>query len=171
MSFPLKRIDDLNRPLHSYLKEEDEVYFFGEYVVRGRAEDGPTNQLIFNYKKPLERMSSPDWKYKKQAIEQVAKMFRNSIEKTEGLCERVSQATLVPVPPSKAKDSLNYDDRNLRMLELFAPNGDVRELILQIESRDPLHNSKSPRSYEILLQNYKLNDAILRAKAQGDLDF
>lgn len=45
------------------------------------------------------------------------------------------------------------------MLKKFAPQGDVRELIVQKQTRDPLHTSKGfPRSYKVLLGNYGFNE-------------
>jgi hypothetical protein len=155
----LKRIDDLIRPFHPYLQKEDEVYFLGEYTVGSWSDHSPKNRLIFNYKKDLGRQGHSDWSYKNQAIMEVANLFRSSIFNTASLCERVKRATFAPIPPSKAKNDAGYDDRNYRMLKIFAPKGDVRELIVQKQSRDPLHTSKGlPRSYVSLLDNYGFNE-------------
>jgi hypothetical protein len=49
------------------------------------------------------------------------------------------------------------------MLKSLSPKGDVRELILQKESREPLHVLKNePRLPGILQNNYKLDEALLQ---------
>ena len=108
----LKRADELIKQNHPFLKMEDEVYFLGEYTVGALSEHSKINKLIFNYKKPLERKGQLDWSYKEQAIEQAAELFRTSILNTIDLSDRILGATLVPVPPSMAKSSSLYDDRN-----------------------------------------------------------
>lgn len=158
----LKRVDELIIPQHSYLLMEDEAYFLGEYTVGALSDHSPMNRLIINYKKNLERREYSDWQYKEKAIQDVGKLFRTSILQTIGLSERLEHATLVPIPPSKAKKSQDYDDRNHRMLQGIIPGGDVRELILQKQSRDSLHASKgNPRDYKDLLNNYTFNEEAL----------
>ncbi len=158
----LKRADELIKNNHPFLNTEDEVYFLGEYTVGALSEHSKINQLVFNYKKPLERKGLPDWGYKELAIEQAATLFRTSIFNTEDLSDRVLQATLVPIPPSKSKNSPDYDDRNHKMLQLFMPQGDIRELVLQKDCRPSLHISKnSPRDSQYLVNNYLLNSKVL----------
>ncbi len=161
----LKRVDELIRSHHGYLQENDEIYYLGEYTVPGGFQCSPMNQLIFNYKKEANRKGTAEWKYKQEAIENVANLFKNSIFNTIDLCDRVTQATLVPVPPSKSKDSPEYDDRNYQMLRILAADRDVRELYLQKQSRQALHYSKkSSRSYKDLVTNYALNEQAIYPK-------
>lgn len=158
--FLLKRIDDLLRINYPFLEEENEIYFLGEYVPGALSAYSEMNQLIINYKKPPTKRELPEYYYKKQAIKQAAELFRNSIFETNDLSDRVLHATLVPVPPSMAKDSQEYDDRNLKLLEMFMPDGDIRELYLQEQTRNPLHSSTS-RNPNDLLSNYILNTNVL----------
>ena len=56
-AFPnrLTKIDDLTRPDHSYLTEGDACYFIGEYTARLGFTYSATNNLILNFKKPMDR--------------------------------------------------------------------------------------------------------------------
>lgn len=154
----LKRLDELIRPCHPFLEEEDEIYYLGEYTVPGRFQCSPMNQLIFNYKKEANRKGTAEWKYKQKAIQDVAILFSNSISNTIDLCDRAKMATLVPIPPSKARSSLDYDDRNHQMLKMLMPAYDVRELYSQKDCRESLHSLKKPsRSYKDLISNYILD--------------
>ncbi|MXZ24438.1 MAG: hypothetical protein F4Y80_06130 [Caldilineaceae bacterium SB0665_bin_21] len=49
--------------------------------------------------------------------------------------------TLVPIPPSKAKADPLHDERLTRMLNAIRPEPmlDIRELIVQTESTEPVH--------------------------------
>jgi hypothetical protein len=71
--------------------------------------------------------------------------------------EWLTQATLVPIPPSKVKTDPNYDDRMVQVcrgIRAPAPT-DVRELIEQIASTDTFKGGhrKSPAE---LRQNYRI---------------
>lgn len=160
----LKRADELIKSNHPFLRMDDEVYFLGEYTVGALSEHSKINRLIINYKKPVERKYQPDWVYKGQAIEQAAELFRTSIFNTLDLSDRALQATLVPVPPSMAKNSPDYDDRNHKMLQFFMKGGDIRELVLQTNTRPSLHASKSSRESQDLISNYFLNEQVIYPK-------
>lgn len=160
----LKRADELIKSNHPFLKMDDEVYFLGEYTVGALSEHSKINRLILNYKKPVERKNQPDWLYKEKAIEQAAGLFRESIFNTLDLSDRALQATFVPVPPSMAKNSPDYDDRNHKMLQLFMNDGDIRELVLQTNTRASLHASKGSRDSQDLMNNYFLNEQVIDPK-------
>lgn len=159
-SFPsrLTEIDDLTRKDHTFLEDADECLFFGEYTARKGFAHSPTNQLILNFKKPMERRNSPDWRYKTQAINKVANAFSNEITSD------FSTLTLVPIPPSKLKTDPQYDDRMMNMLRaLRAPAGiapDIRELILQSQPMRAAHdNNDRPRPDE-LEKIYQINQVL-----------
>lgn len=154
----LKRLDDLIRRQHTFLNDKDEIYFLGEYTIGAQFSHSNTNKLILNYKKPLDKKELPEWIYKERAINEVAELFRLTVLNTIGLAERINNATLVPIPPSMSKESPAYDDRNYRMLKAFMPKGDIRELILQKETRAPLHFPNTKRSPYDLAKNYYLNE-------------
>lgn len=142
-SFPerLTRIDELTRGDHSYLTEDDECLFFGDYTARKGFAHSATNNLILNFKKPLKHRNKPGWHYKARAITQVAGAFSKS------LGADLAKLTLVPVPPSKIKSDPEYDDRLMSMLNLMkAPKDgslDVRELIKQTKGMPAAHDSEN----------------------------
>ncbi len=148
----LKRIDELTLLSHFHLKSEDEIYYLGEYTSGERAAFSEVNRLILNYKKPMNRMGMPDWDYKERAIQDAADRFRLSIAQTKEISVRAQNAILVPIPPSAAKDSAAYDDRNLKLLRWFMPLGNICELLAQKQSRAPLHSSKN-RAPQQLFRN------------------
>ena len=106
----LTAIDDLTRPDHFHLGAGDECYFFGEYVSGRGYQYSPTNQLLMNLKKAPDRRGLPEWRYKEDAIRQVAAAFRYA------LGDSLDRLTFVPVPPSKARDDPLYDDRLTRVI-------------------------------------------------------
>ena len=80
-SFPNRftKIDELTLPDHSFLTSDDVCYYIGEYTARKNFSYSPTNQLIYNFKKPMERKNSSDWKYKGSAIREAAMAMRNAL--------------------------------------------------------------------------------------------
>src|SRR5262245_44090882 len=108
-TFPPKRltaIDELIRPDHSYLEANDECYFLWEYTARKGFGFSETNGLIHNFKKSMDRRGKPEWRYKDKAIKRAAAAFWQTANKPF-----LRTATLVPIPPSKAKSDPMYDDR------------------------------------------------------------
>lgn len=137
----LSKIDELTLGDHSYLGADDACYYFGEYTAREGFSAGPTNQFIYNFKKPVSRRGLGDWRYKERAIAQAADAFSKRLD--PGF---LRSATLVPMPPSKRRDDPAYDDRILQMLRgIVAPHVvDVRELIMQTGERAAAHEGNRP---------------------------
>lgn len=153
----LKRIDELFIANYRYLTPKDEVYYLEEYTTQQNFKFSRTNDLISNYKKEPAKKNSPEWKHKEKAIMEAASKFQTAIFLAEGISERIKNAILVPIPPSKAKESLEYDDRNLKLLKNIMPNGNIQEIILQRESRDAFHKNPKIRSPKELENNYYLD--------------
>ncbi len=148
VAFPdrLTEIDELTRPDHYWLTDDDRCYFLGEYTARKGYSYSRTNQLILNFKKPLDRQGKPEWPYKQSALRQAAAAFRRA------LGEDPPAYVFVPVPPSKARGNPLHDDRVTRMLRAIWPgqSADVRELIVQLESTDATHeNPLRPKPAQI----------------------
>ena len=150
----LSRIDSLSRSDHFHLCEDDECYFLGEYTSQAGYQHSDMNQLIFNFKKPMCRKEKEEWQYKVNAISEAARLFR------EALCEDdLDQITFVPVPPSAAKGTPEYDDRMTQMLRQIRPDSllDIRELIIQTESSVPVH-LEGVRDPSIIMNNYNVDE-------------
>lgn len=78
VAFPdrLTEIDELTRPDHSWLTADDRCYFLGEYTARQGYAYSPTNSLILNFKKPLDRQDRPEWRYSARRLRSVAHWVR-----------------------------------------------------------------------------------------------
>jgi hypothetical protein len=129
-------VDDLLRPLYPHLTAADQCYFLREYTAGRGYAGSETNHLILNLKKPPDRRGKPEWRYKERAIEQIAREFRDSVN-----LSALRRVTLVPMPPSKAKDDPLYDDRMLQVLRAVDVEGqlDIRELLLGAASMPAAH--------------------------------
>lgn len=144
MSFLFNKIDELTRPDHSFLEEGDHCFYLGEYTAGGGYAAGFMNDLILNLKKPTTRRSLPEWHYKERAIASCS----TALSRMLGQQEWIKNATLVPLPPSKAKGDPLYDDRMVQVLDGVRSSFgevDVRELVLTQASRDAAHASDGHR--------------------------
>ena len=158
-SFPrrLTRVDDLTRSDHWYLAADDVCYFIGEYTARQGYAYSDTNQLIVNFKKPLERRGRPEWRYKKVAIQQAAAAFRRGLNP-----EAFERLTFVPIPPSKARDDPLHDNRLTQMLQAIQdqPPLDIREIIVQTESTDAVHGLEERPCPEQIAALYRIDETL-----------
>ncbi len=157
MTLTLTRIDPLILDEHHYLSEADECYFLREYTARRGFEASETNQIIKNIKKPPDRRGRQEWFYKERDLQRAATELRGALNPAW-----LRIATIVPVPPHVVKGDPLHDDRVLQIAKLMGGGGqiEVRELVVQIATIDPSHQSVSrPRPNE-LRGNYRLDDTI-----------
>lgn len=152
----LTQIDDLTRPDHHYLAPEDVCYYLGEYTARRGYAFSDTNNLISNFKKPVDRRGRPEWYYKEQAIRSAARMLRANIN--DRWLE--DEGTLVPVPPSKSKSDPNYDDRLIQLLTTMTSglDADVRELVVQTKSTAAAHETTDRPRPDDLVAIYQIDE-------------
>ena len=153
------KVDDLIRPDHPELNEDDVCLFLREYRA-GDGFKGETNSLILNLKKkPSERRTKGGYHYKAGAISQIAQELRNALNP-----KWLDHATLVPVPGSKAADHPDYDDRMEQICRKIRDGADVRNLVIQNNSTDYSHTAAAGEriGVEELTNNYLINeDAVL----------
>jgi len=130
------KIDDLTRPQHHHLGKADVCYYLGEYTPRAGFSHSETNDIVQNFKKPVDRRGKPEWWYKEQAIQRIAQELRDSLNPAW-----LRTATLVPMPPSATKDDPKHDDRMVQVLAAMDRGAgfDIRELLIQTESTEPDH--------------------------------
>lgn len=130
------KIDDLTRDQHVYLGKEDICYYLGEYTPRAGYAHSETNNIVQNFKKPVDRRGNPEWRYKEQSIQKIAHELRDSLNP-----DWLRTATLIPMPPSATKDDPKYDDRMVRVLAAMNSDSgfDIRELLIQTASTQPDH--------------------------------
>lgn len=155
MTLTLTRVDHLILGEHHYLTEDDECYFLREYTARRGFDASQTNQIIQNIKKTPDRRGRPEWFYKEQDLRRAASELRAALNPAW-----LRAATIVPVPPHVVKGDLLHDDRVLQIATLMGSGAkiDVRELVVQIATIDPSHQSASrPRPHE-LRANYRLEE-------------
>lgn len=132
----LRVVGDHERPDHYHLPQGTNCYFWGEYTPFEHTDGknwnfSPTNQLICNFKKKVDRRAYPDWQYKLQATERIAQAF-SKFWKWPELHEQYHVA-LIPVPPSRPRGDPAYDPRMLDMLNAIS-----RRAGRQLDIRDCL---------------------------------
>lgn len=141
---------------HTYLKPDDHCYFLYEYTSNKDYSFSHTNQLIHNLKKSPLKKDRAEYRYKGIAIKQIAGLFDAALDQTW-----LSGATLVPVPPSKASDHPEYDDRMLQICRLMhSGRADVREIIRQKRSMDAGHTTGNRPSVEDLINCYTIDEKL-----------
>ena len=124
----LREIDDQSRPDHFNLAADDKCLYLFEYTSGKNYAFSTTNGLISNLKK---KRGARGYQYKARAIGEAARAFAAAINP-----QWLDGATLVPVPPSKAKTDPGYDDRMYQVCRQIrpAPPLNVRELVVQRNS-------------------------------------
>lgn len=151
----LSKVDDLSRASHSYLEPTDACFFFGEYTARQGYAYSDFNQLIFNLKKPVSRRALAEYQYKRDAINQSIDLLKSIQLLNE------TAALLVPVPPSHAKISPDYDDRLVQILQGGCEGRrDLSpcELVVQDSDLPPFHSTDANRmTPQELVRHYRLD--------------
>lgn len=109
----LLKIDDLSRPDHSLLDQQDTCYYIREYTSREGFQASPENQQVFNLKCPINHPNQNRIYYKRQAV---AKAAADVTEALAGL--QIDRSVFIPIPPSKGVNSPEYDPRVREMLRL-----------------------------------------------------
>lgn len=165
--YRLVQIDESLRADHYYLNETDECYYLGEYQPRGGYTAGRVNQLIFNFKKPVSRRGQHDYRYKEQAIQEVGRMLARVLGENSA-----ARATIVPIPPSKACDHPDYDDRLVRALHASGLQLDVRSL-MKINASTQAHHEYADGerrpSPDVLKQNMSIDHSLLHIQPRASI--
>ncbi len=159
MSLRFTKADELIIKQHRYLRPDDECYYLREYTIRGGFRISETNDLIHNFKREVKHRNKAPWRYKLEAIDQIAREFRDAFNR-----QWLEQATLIPVPPSKAKNDPEYDDRIVMLIKRICTGisgYDLREIIYQKGTRPPAHGSSHRPTPEDLVANYAVNRSLL----------
>lgn len=135
----LLKIDEIVIDEHYYLCLSDTCFYLANYTSGvGYESNNPINSLILNFKKGLERKGKSDWRHKQKAIDTISEKIRTIILEKVNL----DDAILVPIPPSKAKGHILYDDRMTKTLQKASSgvnNCDIRELIVRNTSSSATH--------------------------------
>jgi len=154
----LTQIDELTRGDHYYLDDEDVCFYFGEYTARKGYSHSDTNSLIINLKMLPKHKGTIRWQYKQNAIREGARAFRRNVNQ-----EWVEhEGVLVPIPPSKAKDHPDHDDRIAQMVTMAFQgyDSDIRELIIQTASTPADHETDNRLTPDELYELYTLDETL-----------
>jgi predicted amidophosphoribosyltransferase len=140
------------------LEDADECYYLGEYTARKGYAYSPTNNLIINLKKDPKVRDTYQWPHKVKAIRIAAICLRVAFNP-----EWLQNATLVPIPPSKARGHESYDERMLQVLQALGKGSalDIRELVHQQESTGADHECEYRRTPHEIAENYYLEEALV----------
>lgn len=161
----LLQIDDATRKPHVSLDASDICVYWRSYTTGKDWRFSPTNDLIKNFK--ISPTDKRRLKYKKNAIEQIAREFSHVIRKNS--CQ---SCTFVPIPPSKPLDHEAYDDRLQTVLnrisELKDVPMDIRPLIQQtVETKpDRLAEPGQRNSIKELISIYRIEKSLITPKPE-----
>jgi hypothetical protein len=149
----IRQIGDLERSDHYYLKAEHTCYFFGEYTARGGYNASSTNQIIANIKKKPSLRHTGQWQYKINDMQRVARTIRGAIKP-----DSLPNILFVPIPPSKLRTHIDYDDRMAVITRAIASQANVREMLETVSERDPLHESEQRLKPDELIATIGLHE-------------
>jgi hypothetical protein len=153
----IKAFDEETRPDHFYLCANDDCYFFIEYTARRPFNYSDANSFITNLKKKPSKRGTYEWAHKIRAIDDAAETLRRELPE-----DWLENSTFVPIPPSKATNDTEYDDRMSQVLNKLGNNVDVRELVYQKESMEATHVSDQRHSIPTLVENYEIDEDQVR---------
>lgn len=155
MKARLWKIDELTRPDHTFLAPDDECYYLGEYTARRGFAFSEMNNLINNLRKPMDRKGRPEWKHKEAAIVTSARMLREAINE-----EWLEAVTLVPIPSSRLRTDIDYDDRLPRILHAISSRTrlDIRELVVMARRVGQSHLQEDRIPFDELLASMTVDD-------------
>ena len=156
----LSKVDSLHITDHEYLTDGDRCYFLGEYTAQKGYSFSPTNDLISNLKKGMDRLGHPEWRYKDWAIWTAARALGQALDYLQP--RALKKITFVPMPPSKKKGDPGYDNRLTKILGLVNPTLplDFRELIDQNTSTQAVHTGGLRLTPEELMDFYTINELL-----------
>jgi predicted amidophosphoribosyltransferase len=147
----LTKFDDETRSLHSFLRAEDDCYFFIECTARKGYSYSKANGFMTNLKKKPSVKETYQWKHKLTAIRDAAETLSEELPQ-----KWLKKSTFVPIPPSKSKKHADYDDRMSKVLAKIG-KVDVREMVYQLKSMDATHTLKKRHKISELVANYKID--------------
>ncbi len=153
----LSQIDETNISDHYFLRAGDQCFFLYEYTSRQGLNGGSTNSLILNLKKKPSSFRQQGYHYKAKAIRQCSRDLAQALRP-----DWLDEATLVPVPGSKANDHPDYDDRIEQICRGIRDGLDVRNLVIQTKTMLASHevgDGERP-TVEELLEAYQIDETL-----------
>jgi hypothetical protein len=141
----LRVVGDIERPDHFYLDDSDTCAYFGTYTPRAGFAHSYTNQIISNLKKSPAVRNTGQWQWKQRAIANVGAAIAQNVNTNSW-----QSTTFVPIPPSKRRDSPEYDDRMHRVALAMGHGADVREVLYTAIEREARHTKTDRRDRDAL---------------------
>jgi predicted amidophosphoribosyltransferase len=155
----LTKFDSATREAHSFLGSHDDCYYFIEYTAKKPYNHSDANSFISNLKKKPSVKGTYQWNHKMAAIRLAAETLTAQLPP-----QWVKKSTFVPIPPSKATDHAEYDDRMSKVLAKL-DGADVRELVIQKKSMEATHVSTKRHTIDELVANYEIDEEEAGEKA------
>jgi predicted amidophosphoribosyltransferase len=174
----LTEVGALEHPDHYHLPDNAKCYFWGEYTPYEHTNGlkwnfSPTNQLISNFKKKLDRKGQADWGYKNLATQKIAVSF-SQFWKWPDLHNQ-HRAALIPIPPSKARTDPAFDPRMMDMLTAMAARVglplDIRDCLSFNGNFAASHESSDRPTPDELYAELSFNDAVGKPANQPGVIF
>lgn len=122
--------------VHTRLTADDQIHYLFEYVSHKGPAFSRTNALIADLKVKPRGAAPTEAQSKEQAIIQCAEALRSALDPVW-----LRDATVVPMPSSKALDHPDHDDRMERICIALGREVDVRSLLRQRYSLPAAHEA------------------------------
>ncbi len=157
----LRRIGEYERVDHTYLAEEDQCLYFGEYTPSGDSGKpawslSKANQLLVNLKKHPSKQGTAEWDHKLSAINYLGNLISKNLKQ-----EYLDRLTFVPAPPSTSPDDPHHDQRMLQVAKAIREDVDARPILETVETRIPASQSASVRSPKLIKANIRVNEEVV----------
>ena len=98
-----KKIDQTQNDSR-YLSKHDQCYYAREYIPQGSYRSSVGNDLISNFKKPINKKNTLEWNYKLKAIKQF-------VDELSLIFNQNQKYVISTIPTSKKEDDKDYDSR------------------------------------------------------------
>lgn len=157
----LRKIDEAARGIHHHIGVEDHCFYLVERTSKRGYSFSKANQLITNLKKNPATSNAGEMGHKARVIRSC------SAKLSEILNDKVKKsATFVPVPPSKAVDHPEYDNRMEQVCRGIAPGIDLRNLVVQATSMRASHERGEDDRITLqeLLDDYTIDEDLTEPK-------
>lgn len=142
---------------HSYLTSDDHCYYLLDYTSNEGFSYSDSNSLLLNCKKKMDKRGTSEWVYKERAILKLSRMIRNKLSS-----ENLKKVSIVPIPPSKAKNDPMYDNRLFKILNYaYGDNADIIDCLEQKKSRIESHLRDPRPSIQDHMNGYLVNKDLM----------
>ena len=141
-----------------------------EYHAGQQWHGSDDQKLMYNLKKPMNKRGQKDWEYKNKAIQECGNICKSIFDNFQ------KDYLIIPIPPSKTKDSSDYDNRLIQILKIATANNSklqyCEDYLIQTENYSSSHNNSENRiSLNRLKEIYTLDLSKLNSDVKNILIF